>query len=99
MVPLKQLKQIADAYAVNVIDAVNKADKGRLTAQQAAEELTRAQKVVAEAWKAYMATTLTVEEARLAQEAQRLFAAAERDIAQAKQALAGLSGNAAGQLG
>jgi len=34
VVPLKQLKQIADAYAVSVIDAANKANAGLMTAEE-----------------------------------------------------------------
>ena len=41
IVPLTELKLIADAYAVNVIDAVNNANAGVFTAEQAVQELTR----------------------------------------------------------
>lgn len=40
VVPLKQLKQIADAYAVNVIDTVNKANAGLITAQEASASIS-----------------------------------------------------------
>ncbi|NHK99159.1 methyl-accepting chemotaxis protein [Rubrivivax benzoatilyticus] len=99
VVPLKQLKLIADAYAVNVIDAVNKANAGRMPAQEAVQQLTAAQGVIARSWKDYMGTRLTEQEARLAREAEQLFEPANRDIERVRQALQALSGSAAGQLG
>ncbi|MBK1688121.1 methyl-accepting chemotaxis protein [Rubrivivax gelatinosus] len=98
VVPLRQLKLIADAYAVNVIDAVNKANAGRMPAQEAAQQLAAAQAAIAQSWKDYMGTRLTEQEARLAREAEQLFEPANRDIERARQALLALSGSAAGQL-
>src|SRR3990167_4877333 len=50
IVPLTELKLIADAYAVNVIDAVNKANAGVFTAEQAVQELEKAQQIIKEQW-------------------------------------------------
>ena len=99
VVPLRLLKQIADAYAVNVIDAINKANSGRMSASDAAKELTMAQGIVGQSWKDYMATTLTDEEVRLAQQAQGLFGSADAHVAQAERALSSMSGSVAGRLG
>lgn len=99
VVPLKLLKQIADAYAVNVIDAINKTNAGRMSAPDAAKELATAQDIVGRSWKAYMATELTEEEARLAQQALGLFKPADEHIALAERTLRAMSGNVAGQLG
>ena len=41
VVPLKQLKTIADAYAVSVIDAVNKTNAGLLTVEEAVSGLNK----------------------------------------------------------
>jgi len=98
VVPLRQLKVIADAYAVNVIDAVNKANGGVFTAQEALKAVQAANADIKKEWAAYMATTLTAEEARLAKEAVTLFEPANRDIAKLEEALKGLSGAVTGQL-
>ena len=99
VVPLRQLKVIADAYAVNVIDAVNKANAGVFTAEEALKAVQAAGADIKKEWAAYMATTLTKEEAALAQEAVKLFGAADGDIAKLEAKLKSLSGNVAGQLG
>ncbi len=98
VVPLKQLKVIADAYAVNVIDAVNKANVGVFTAEEALKAVQAANADIKKEWAAYMATTLTSEEEKLAREALTLFEPANRDIARLEEALKGLSGNVTGQL-
>ena len=99
VVPLKQLKVIADAYAVNVIDAVNKANAGVFTAEEALKAVQAAGADIKKEWAAYMATTLTPQEAVLAKEAVKLFGAADGDIGRLEAKLKGLSGNVAGQLG
>ena len=74
VVPLGQLKIIADAYAVGVIDAVNKTNAGLFTAEEALKAVQLAQQQIKTEWAAYAATKLTVEEERLAKEAVALFA-------------------------
>lgn len=69
VVPLKGLKAIADAYAVDVIDAVNKTNAGLMSAEEALRAVQNAQQVIDREWRAYMATTLTTEESLLAAEA------------------------------
>jgi len=98
VVPLKQLKVIADAYAVNVIDAVNKAHTGIFTAEEALKAVQDADASIKKEWAAYMATTLTKEEEKLAQEAVKLFEPANRDIDKLETALKALSGKVPGQL-
>jgi len=71
VVPLQSLKRIADAYAVNIIDAVNKANDGMITAEEALKGVQDASQLIKTEWKAYMATTLTTEEAKLASEAEQ----------------------------
>ncbi|MFM8768040.1 MAG: MCP four helix bundle domain-containing protein, partial [Rubrivivax sp.] len=98
VVPLKQLKVIADAYAVNVIDAVNKANAGLFTAEEALKAVQAANADIKKEWAAYMATTLTKEEEKLAREAIKLFEPANRDIDKLEAALKALSGKVPGQL-
>ncbi|WP_337879654.1 methyl-accepting chemotaxis protein [Rheinheimera sp.] len=80
VVPLEGLKRIADLYAVSVIDAVNKANAGLFSAEDALEQVEMAQQGISSEWQAYRATTLTPEEAQLAQQAEQLFVAADADI-------------------
>ncbi len=98
VVPLEDLKSIADDYAVLVIGAVNKANAGRLTAEEALKSVIEAEKGIGETWQKFTATHLTDEEARLVDEAESLFVDANRAIADAIQFLQGHSGNVEGQL-
>lgn len=96
--PLKQLKVIADAYAVNVIDAVNKGNSGLFVAEEIRAELARAKGLIDSNWKVYMATELTDEEQRLAREANQLFAPANQAIRTLEAYLDGQTGVIAGNL-
>lgn len=98
VVPLQDLKIIADDYAVLVIDAINKANSGRKTAEEALKDVRLAKQQIRSKWDAYMATSLTKEEAQLADEAKALFSAADLAINNVEQTLSQLSGNVRGQL-
>lgn len=80
VVPLKQLKIISDAYAVNVIDQVNKANDGTVSVVDTINKLKDAQKTVEEQWKEYRATYLTAEETRIADEMEKLFDPAKVEV-------------------
>jgi methyl-accepting chemotaxis protein len=58
VIPLKQLKIVADMYAVNIIDTHNKLDAGRIDTNTAITNIEEAQKVIQEQWKAYTNTYL-----------------------------------------
>jgi methyl-accepting chemotaxis protein len=98
VVPLKDLKVIADDYAVLVVDAVNKANAGRLSAEDTAQIIRSSEDQIHKKWKKFMATTLTEEEARLASEAEILFNSADAAILEVEHLLANMKGNVAGQL-
>lgn len=98
IVPLKQLKNISDSYAVLIIDAVNKANAGRMTASEAANGIRQAQQTIEDQWGRYSETRLTEEEARLVRQAETDFQRADRAIADALTALSRVGGNAEGQL-
>ncbi|QLE86482.1 methyl-accepting chemotaxis protein [Shewanella sp. Scap07] len=98
VVPLEDLKIIADDYAVSVIDAINKANAGGFTAQEASSALQEAKQNITSVWGKYMQTTLTQEEARLADQAKALFIPANNSIDQMLSKLANLNGNISGQL-
>ena len=50
VVPLKQLKIVADMYAVNIIDTHNKLDAGRIDTNTAIANIEEAQKVIQVQW-------------------------------------------------
>jgi methyl-accepting chemotaxis protein len=62
VVPLKQLKAVSDAYAVNVVDAANKFALGLVDAASAMASLDDANRRLAGEWKAYTDTFLVPEE-------------------------------------
>ncbi len=70
VVPLKQLKQVADAYAVGFVDAAHKMRDGAMSPADAAKAIEGAQQTVVQGWKAYASTKLTTEEAQLVRAAE-----------------------------
>lgn len=88
VVPLTQLKTIADDYAVLVIDAVNKADNNIISPAAALQQIYKADKRIATNWQAYTSTNLTNEENILVNEAKQLFTAANQAIKQVEATLA-----------
>ncbi|WP_434341138.1 methyl-accepting chemotaxis protein [Motilimonas cestriensis] len=98
VVPLEDLKIIADEYAVSVIDAINKANAGGISAQEAALALQKATRTIEQRWEKYLSTTLTTKEQQLAQEADKLFTPANNAITHLHSKLASFNGNLSGQL-
>lgn len=100
VVPLEQLKVIADSYAVLIIDAVNKANAGLVDGSQVIQDVTSAKREIDSRWRAYMCTQLTSEEARLAREAEGLFGSANNAVDELLNELqgSGMRGNLQGQL-
>ncbi|QYK08283.1 methyl-accepting chemotaxis protein [Shewanella mangrovisoli] len=98
VVPLDDLKVIADKYAVDVIDAVNKANAGGFTASQAINALESAKSTVNQRWQKYLSTELTKEESQLAQQAERLFTPANEQIEQLITYLRRINGDVVHQL-
>jgi len=98
IVPLEQLKRVSDLYAVNVIDAVNKVDHGLISAEDALRGVEAARRDIQRQWGAYMATDLTAQENRLVEQAQRLFAPADRAVDELLRALQGMSGRSSGEM-
>jgi len=80
IVPLSQLKVVADMYAVNIVDTTHKARNGNLTPQEAISNIHQAQEKIVKEWGSYAATTLTPEEVKLAEEAKERFVIADQGI-------------------
>lgn len=71
VIPLNQLKAIADAYAVNIMDTTHKTRNGNISTGDCSKSITEAKEIVDKNWKVYMSTHLTPEEAKLAEEAKK----------------------------
>jgi methyl-accepting chemotaxis protein len=70
VVPLKQLKVIADAYAVHVVDTAHKLRNEQMSWAEAREHLALAERTIESNWKSYLATKLVDEELALSREAE-----------------------------
>ncbi len=73
VVPLRDLKVIADMYAVNIVDTSHKVRNGNIGWEEARKNLTEAQSVIEAKWKAYKGTVLVDQEKTLVAEIEPLF--------------------------
>ncbi|MDD2864039.1 MAG: methyl-accepting chemotaxis protein [Methylococcales bacterium] len=80
VVPLKELKIIADMYAVNIVDTTHKTRNGNITQKEAIKNVTDAERVIKEKWDAYLATVLVAEEEKLVVEIKPLLASTQIKI-------------------
>ncbi|MGX2032318.1 methyl-accepting chemotaxis protein [Methylocaldum gracile] len=99
VVPLRKLKRISDAYAVHIIDAVNKANAGLITAEDARQRIRSANERIRTEWNAYAATRMTEEESRLVSAVKSMFSESDRKIDRLLEVLDAKTGNIVGQLG
>ncbi|OBP13684.1 hypothetical protein A5320_17340 [Rheinheimera sp. SA_1] len=98
VIPLTSLKHIADAYAVNVIDAVNKANQGLFSATEAVEQLQAAQQLIAQDWQLYKQQPHQPDEQNLITATEPLLKVADQQIAQTIRVIADFNGQVTGQL-
>ncbi len=103
VVPLRDLKDIADAYAVNIVDATHKVRNGGMSPQEGLASVEQAEKLIAERWKAYLGTALVDEEKALVSEIEPRMKAADAAVARLKpmlmrQDLVEVAGFAAGEI-
>jgi methyl-accepting chemotaxis protein len=80
VVPLNNLKAVADKYAVNIVDTSHKTRSGNITADEALRRVTDARAVIDKEWKAYAATQMDSEEKKLADEANAAMQAADEHV-------------------
>ncbi|NOU25188.1 MAG: PAS domain-containing protein, partial [Methylotenera sp.] len=73
VLPLRELKVVADMYAVNIVDTSHKVRNGNLTMAQGQENVEIALKEVDKQWKLYTSGKLEPEEKKLVAEIQPLF--------------------------
>ncbi|MCS3770364.1 methyl-accepting chemotaxis protein [Aeromonas hydrophila] len=84
---LKELKRIADLYAVNVIDATNKANVGGFSPEKAKTSILQAEHDMQVKWQHYRSMPMAQEERQEADKVQALFAAAKQRTAEVVQVL------------
>ncbi|MDP4072873.1 methyl-accepting chemotaxis protein [Acidovorax sp. A1169] len=84
VVPLKQIKLVSDAYAVNIVDTAHKVRDGALTAQQGLDSIGKATQDINEHWSAYLATSLVPQETRLVEQFRQLQPTADAAVAALK---------------
>lgn len=77
VVPLKDLKQIADLYAINIVDTTHKVEAGTISVDVAKKNLAEAKKEIDSIWKAYLATELVDEEKQIIARIEPLFKKAD----------------------
>jgi methyl-accepting chemotaxis protein len=71
VVPLRELKQLSDLYAVNVVDTAHKVRNGGLSWDKGAAAVQEARGQVVGLWKAYAGTYMEADEKALADETHR----------------------------
>lgn len=80
VIPLEQLKIVADLYAVDIVDATHKTRDGAISWKEAEDNIERARKKIRSTWDAYIATRLTPEEAKLANSTQKAMEQADASV-------------------
>jgi methyl-accepting chemotaxis protein len=80
VVPLRDIKKIADLYAVGIVDSSHKARDGNVSLSQASRQIQQAEKEIGALWSDYLKTTLTPDEKKLTEEIEKLRAASDRSI-------------------
>ncbi|MDU9032234.1 methyl-accepting chemotaxis protein [Pseudomonas corrugata] len=65
VVPLRDLKRIADLYAVDIVDATHKTRNGNLTKAESLTRIEQAQREIDRTWQAYKSTQLIPAEKHL----------------------------------
>ncbi|MGB5918402.1 methyl-accepting chemotaxis protein [Arcobacter sp.] len=73
VVPLKQLKIIADEYAVNIVDTTHKTRNGNITFEECISNINGAENNIKSEWNNYLSTSLTEKEQKLVNEAKKLM--------------------------
>jgi methyl-accepting chemotaxis protein len=80
VLPLKQLKAVSDAYAINIVDATHKVRNGNISWSEAIRNYETATKAVEENLTAYAASKMDGEEVRLFNEAKNLKAESDEAV-------------------
>jgi methyl-accepting chemotaxis protein len=81
VVPLRDLKEISDAYAVSIVDATHKVRSGAFSWSDGASEVASAQDRIGKLWSGYTSTKLTEDEAGRVASASAFMVTADKAAA------------------
>jgi methyl-accepting chemotaxis protein len=98
VLPFAHLKNVADAYAVSIIDATNKANAGVFSAEDAAKSIEDARGVVKDSWASYTAGVTSPDDKPLVEATAPLMAAADIEVDKVLSRLKGHTGKVEGEL-
>jgi methyl-accepting chemotaxis protein len=87
VVPLRDIKEIADIYAVDVVDLSHKARNGNIDYAVALERIGKAEARIDAVWTEYLKTNLVPREAGIVKEIKQLRSAGDASIVKLKQIL------------
>lgn len=87
IVPLRDLKVIADLYAINILETTRKASKGAISLPEASQAVRDAEQIIAEKWQAYLSTRHVAEEERLINELKPILAKNQQEMDRLKATL------------
>ncbi|MDD2894660.1 MAG: methyl-accepting chemotaxis protein [Aliarcobacter sp.] len=85
VVPLEQLKIIADEYAVNIVDTTHQTRNGNFEFEKCISNIENAQNKIKTNWDKYLSTSLTKEEEVLSKDASQLMKVGNTVVAKIKQ--------------
>ncbi|RVU08754.1 HAMP domain-containing protein [Rhizobium sp. RMa-01] len=88
VLPMEELKIIADSYAVDIVDTVHKVRSGAMTAADGAKSVDRALSTIDIRWNHYTSGTLTAEAKAVAGKFQSLREAAAKHVIEMRNLLA-----------
>ena len=80
VVPLRDLKVIADMYAVNIVDTAHKVRNGNVSWEEARTNVAQAEETIQAKWKAYKATFLVEQEKKLVAEIEPMFVSTQVEL-------------------
>ncbi|PTL76430.1 methyl-accepting chemotaxis protein [Vitiosangium sp. GDMCC 1.1324] len=87
VVPLKQLKEVADLYTMQVIDPAHKVRNGNMSWAEARRILDDTPRLIAENWEAYASSKMIDEEKRLYTQSKPEFLKADAAVERLRQIL------------
>jgi len=87
VVPLKDLKLIADMYAVNIVDTAHKVRNKGMDWAQGLANIQKADKIIHDTWAAYLATDMVAEETAVVNEIKELLKVADSSTVELKDIL------------
>jgi methyl-accepting chemotaxis protein len=80
VVPLRDLKVIADMYAVNIVDTSHKVRNGNISWEEARKNVAEAEATIQSKWKAYKDTFLVEREKKLVAEIEPMMASTQIEL-------------------